>query len=71
MEKRIISTEITKEDKQIEKSLRPQFLNEYIGQEKIRKNLKVYIDAPSLEKRALTMYCFTDLRDLERLLFVI
>ena len=53
MEKRIISTEITKEDKQIEKSLRPQFLNEYIGQEKIRKNLKVYIDAAKLRKESL------------------
>ena len=48
MEKRIISTEITKEDKQIEKSLRPQFLHEYIGQEKIRNNLKIYIDAAKL-----------------------
>ena len=53
MEKRIISTEITKEDKQIEKSLRPQFLNEYIGQEKIRKNLKVYIDAAKFRNESL------------------
>ena len=50
MERRIISTEITKEDKQIEKSLRPQYLNEYIGQEKIRNNLKIYIDAAKLRK---------------------
>ena len=53
MEKRIISTEITKEDKQIEKSLRPQYLNEYIGQEKIRNNLKIYIDAAKLRKESL------------------
>ena len=53
MERRIISTEITKEDKQIEKSLRPQFLNEYIGQDKIRKNLKIYIDAAKLRKESL------------------
>ncbi len=58
MEKRIISTEITKEDKQIEKSLRPQFLNEYIGQEKIRKNLKVYIDAAKLRKESLDHVLF-------------
>ena len=58
LEKRIISTEITKEDKQIEKSLRPQFLNEYIGQEKIRKNLKVYIDAAKLRKESLDHVLF-------------
>ena len=58
MEKRIISTEITKEDKQIEKSLRPQFLNEYIGQEKTRKNLKVYIDAAKLRKESLDHVLF-------------
>ena len=58
MEKRIISTEITKEDKQIEKSLRPQFLNEYIGQDKIRKNLKIYIDAAKLRKESLDHVLF-------------
>ena len=58
MGKRIISTEITKEDKQIEKSLRPQFLNEYIGQEKIRKNLKVYIDAAKFRNESLDHVLF-------------
>ena len=58
MEKRIISTEITKEDKQIEKSLRPQFLNEYIGQEKIRKNLKVYIAAAKFRNESLDHVLF-------------
>ena len=58
MERRIISTEITKEDKQIEKSLRPKFLNEYIGQDKIRKNLKIYIDAAKLRKESLDHVLF-------------
>lgn len=58
MERRIISTEITKEDKQIEKSLRPQFLNEYIGQDKIRNNLKIYIDAAKLRKESLDHVLF-------------
>ena len=58
MERRIISTEITKEDKQIEKSLRPQYLNEYIGQEKIRNNLKIYIDAAKLRKESLDHVLF-------------
>ena len=45
MERRIITTEVTAEDKQIETGLRPQHLNEYIGQEKLKSTLKVYIDA--------------------------
>ena len=58
MEKRIISTEITKEDKQIEKKLRPQFLYEYIGQEKIKENIKVYIDAAKLRNESLDHVLF-------------
>lgn len=43
MSRRIITTEITEEDKRIESSLRPQYLDEYIGQEKIKSTLKVFI----------------------------
>ncbi|MEY8517801.1 Holliday junction branch migration DNA helicase RuvB [Lachnospiraceae bacterium 29-84] len=45
MEKRVISTQIQEEDQAIETSLRPQRLDEYIGQEKAKKMLKVYIEA--------------------------
>lgn len=45
MSKRIITTDITEEDIKIEGSLRPQTLQEYIGQEKAKANLKVYIEA--------------------------
>lgn len=45
MEKRVISTQIQEEDLKIEMSLRPQTLSEYIGQEKAKENLKVYIEA--------------------------
>lgn len=45
MERRVIMTEITEEDKYLEPNLRPQILKEYIGQEKIKANLQVYIDA--------------------------
>ena len=47
MEKRVISTQIQEEDLKIETSLRPQKLAEYIGQEKAKKTLKVYIEAYS------------------------
>lgn len=45
MKKRIIETEVTQEDIRIEPSLRPQSLDEYIGQEKAKQNLKIYIEA--------------------------
>lgn len=45
MAKRLISTELIEEDKRIEGSLRPQLLSEYIGQEKAKANLRVYIEA--------------------------
>ena len=45
MEKRIISTEIIEEDRRIEAGLRPQSLDQYIGQEKAKKTLRIYIEA--------------------------
>ena len=45
MGKRIITTEILEEDKRTEAGLRPQTLDEYIGQEKVKNNLRVYIEA--------------------------
>ena len=45
MEKRIISTEITTEDDVLEPGLRPTLLSEYIGQEKVKQNLRVFIEA--------------------------
>ncbi len=42
---RTIETNITQEDKEIEGSLRPQLLEDYIGQTKAKANLKVYIEA--------------------------
>ena len=53
MERRIISTEITSEDKVMETGLRPQYLDEYIGQEKVKNNLKVFIEAAKQRKEAL------------------
>ena len=43
MAKRIITTDILEEDVSSEKNLRPQTLEQYIGQEKAKENLKVYI----------------------------
>lgn len=45
MENRVISTELVEEDLKIENNLRPLTLDDYIGQEKVKSNLKVYIEA--------------------------
>ena len=44
-ENRIVSTEMTGEDTEVEVSLRPKVFEDYIGQEKVKDMLKVYIDA--------------------------
>lgn len=44
-ENRIVSPDLEETDKDIELSLRPHTLNEYIGQEKAKENLKIYIEA--------------------------
>ena len=45
MPKRIIETSVTEEDNRIEGSLRPKFLDDYIGQEKAKDTIRVYIEA--------------------------
>lgn len=45
MDNRIITTDVTEEDFSLEGNLRPQTLDEYIGQEKTKHILKVYIEA--------------------------
>lgn len=45
MERRIIATEILAEDAKMESSLRPLHFEDYVGQEKVKRNLKVYIEA--------------------------
>lgn len=42
---RMITTELTEEDIAVEGNLRPGSLKEYIGQEKVKQNLKVFIEA--------------------------
>lgn len=47
-EDRIVSTEYSGQDSETEVTLRPQRLDEYIGQEKVKEIMKVYIDAVKL-----------------------
>lgn len=50
---RIISADIIPEDDKIEQGLRPKSLAEYIGQEKAKKNLKVFIEAAKKRHESL------------------
>ena len=58
MEKRVITTDMTEEDIRIEGNLRPQYLEDYIGQEKAKQNLKIYIEAAKQRKDSLDHVLF-------------
>ena len=53
MDERIISAHLLTEDHHVELSLRPRYLSEYIGQQKVKENLKIYIEAAKQRKEAL------------------
>ena len=58
MSRKIITTEETEEDKKIEGTLRPQYLKDYIGHDKIKSTLKIFIDAAKSRGEALDHVLF-------------
>ncbi len=58
MAKRVITTEFTEEDSKLEGSLRPQLLSDYIGQVKVKENMKVYIEAAKQRQESLDHVLF-------------
>ena len=58
MARRMISTELMEEDVKMETSLRPQLLKDYIGQQKAKANLKVYIEAAKQRNETLDHVLF-------------
>jgi len=58
MKKRIITTDVLEDDKKTDINLRPQSLDQYIGQEKIKENLKIYIQAAKERKDPLDHVLF-------------
>lgn len=58
MAKRVIETNLTEEDVKIEGSLRPQTLDDYIGQEKAKEILRIYIEAAKQREDALDHVLF-------------
>lgn len=53
MDERIISTEAGEQEISFEQSLRPQTLNQYIGQDKVKENLEVFIKAAKFRQETL------------------
>lgn len=53
LENRIVDPEGIPEDTELENPLRPKVLSEYIGQEKVKENLSVFIEAAKLRKESL------------------
>ena len=58
MERRIITTDVMEEDLRTEGNLRPQYLEDYIWQEKAKGNLKIYIEAAKQRGDALDHVLF-------------
>ena len=58
MDRRIITTTNLEEDKRIESHLRPQYLDDYIGQESTRQTLGVYIQAAKERNESLDHVLF-------------
>ncbi len=58
MERRIINTELKKEEVVMENKLRPTRLDEYVGQRKAKENLKIYIEAAKLRGESLDHVLF-------------
>ena len=58
MAKRIITTEFAEEDVKIENHLRPQLLKDYIGQQKAKETLSIYIEAARQREEPLDHVLF-------------
>lgn len=60
-EERVIGAESSDEDEAVELSLRPQYLAQYIGQDKVKSEMKIYIKAAKQRDEALDHVYFMDL----------
>ena len=66
-EKALIKPELeNRQEERLENTLRPQRLEEYIGQTKVKENMKIYIEAAKKEMNHQTIAYFMDLQDQEK-----
>ena len=61
-EDRIITPTMVETDREIEQSLRPRTIDEYIGQEKLKEKLKFSLKLQSNGMKLWIMYCYMDRR---------
>ena len=53
MEERVITNEELPSDNNLEETLRPQALDEYIGQNEVKENIRVFVEAAKMRDEAL------------------
>lgn len=53
MQERVISSGSTEFDERFEQSLRPQYLSQYIGQDKVKNNLDIFVKAAKMREESL------------------
>lgn len=53
MEERILSTRLTAEDIEYDKTLRPKWMKEFVGQTRVKENLQIFIEAAKARNEAL------------------
>ena len=53
MQERVISSDVSEFDERFEQSLRPKYLSQYIGQEKVKNNLEVFVEAAKMREESL------------------
>lgn len=53
MEERVISSGVSEFDERFEQSLRPQYLSQYIGQDKVKNNLDIFVKAAKMREESL------------------
>ena len=53
MEERVITNEELPSDNNLEETLRPQVLDEYIGQNEVKENIRVFVEAAKMRDEAL------------------
>ncbi|MDX1807274.1 MAG: Holliday junction branch migration DNA helicase RuvB [Paenisporosarcina sp.] len=53
MQERVISSDISDFDERFEQSLRPKYLSQYIGQQKVKNNLEVFVEAAKMREESL------------------
>ena len=62
LDKRLIDPVVAEEEQSLDLNLRPRNLDDFVGQEKLKENLKIFITAAKQRKEPLDHVLFADLR---------